>query len=485
MNSKRKKIVLRVIAGLAVVFLLWTGFVFYSSRTEGGPGPKYKDTALKYVLAGDHIGLRSEDSTMERSVIFYNKATDETILTFKIFHYRYKACEERRIGSDGSDYQEYVISDMSTIREFAHRIFSTCTTDSEKVRQAVNFTRYIGSTSRKFEIGTDIPKYVLQTIYDGEGTSADKSVMLATILKLLGYKAVLLYDADNSVMYTGIALAEEAECSYISYENERYGVIDVCDHISEIGYASIDPAGLQVVTGISDVNSSLRYYDERVKENPYGRDENNVRTVDYSMKKLFLHPFADLSLDINTDDYEYYSSLPREKDLYVKYFSGEKNQEAVRSLVNKLLDKYTDSGSSEWYRLSVIVNFVHNIPYIYDTDSQNIEDYAQYPIETLYRNSGDCEDHAILMAAALRELGYDCRLVYYYPEAGENKEPEGHVTVAVKDKGGLFSGAYYDINGEKYYALETTQPWNIGSLGEEYINACAVFELRGSPNGAK
>ena len=90
----------------------------------------------------------------------------------------------------------------------------------------------------------------------------------------------------------------------------------------------------------------------------------------------------------------------------------------------------------------------------------------------------------------LRELGYKCALVYYtiptkeaeklyrLNDTDRQRKLIRHVLVAVKDKYGIFSGDYFEIDGEKYYLFETVSPHSKpGFVKGTYRNVQAEIEI--------
>ena len=80
--------------------------------------------------------------------------------------------------------------------------------------------------------------------------------------------------------------------------------------------------------------------------------------------------------------------------------------------------------------VELAVLFVQIIPYSYDIDSMG-QDYPRYPIETLIDGTGDCEDHAILLAQLLSSMNYDAILLKY----------PTHVALGVADTGNMYGTA--------------------------------------------
>ena len=102
--------------------------------------------------------------------------------------------------------------------------------------------------------------------------------------------------------------------------------------------------------------------------------------------------------------------------------------------------------------------FVQQLEYKSDGDWE----YPKYPIETLYDKGGDCEDTSLLLCGIIRSMGYGSVLVLL----------DGHCAVGVQ--GGNLNGRYYELDGKKYFYVETTaKGWRIGEMPAQYINSSA------------
>lgn len=112
------------------------------------------------------------------------------------------------------------------------------------------------------------------------------------------------------------------------------------------------------------------------------------------------------------------------------------------------------------------VRFVQEvIEYEYDEDTTYMDEYPRYPVETLYERVGDCEDTSILMAALLKELGFEVGLLSL----------PGHVAVALKTVDDYNDGPYYTFNGKRYLYIESTGIRDIGEIPERYLDETATF----------
>ena len=100
-----------------------------------------------------------------------------------------------------------------------------------------------------------------------------------------------------------------------------------------------------------------------------------------------------------------------------------------------------------------VLAFAQRFRYVLDEVDKGQSEYPKFPLETLVDDRGDCEDHAILAAACLINLGYDARLV----AVGYGSGP-GHMALAVAAAEDL-PGAFFlsDANsGQRFYYCEAT-----------------------------
>lgn len=169
-----------------------------------------------------------------------------------------------------------------------------------------------------------------------------------------------------------------------------------------------------------------------------------------------------LSLDVfPVGVYEYYKSLPRygitEWD---KILNDPVNAEICKAFAESI----GGSASSPFEAAANAVSFVQSLEYIPDGDTE----YPKFPIETIYDSGGDCEDTAILLCGFLKSMGYGSALIRF----------DDHCAVGVL--GDNLDGTYFEVNGKRYYYVETTSyGWRIGQIPDEYAQKSAqVIEIR-------
>ncbi len=110
----------------------------------------------------------------------------------------------------------------------------------------------------------------------------------------------------------------------------------------------------------------------------------------------------------------------------------------------------------------LLTRLVQSLPYTPDAYA-GADEYPQYPLETLARGAGDCEDTAILLGRLLTLLGRNASLI---------RLPE-HMAIAIPCPPSVTPS--YEWQGEAYCYVETTDPWPIGRIPAAYQQEQAEF----------
>ncbi len=136
--------------------------------------------------------------------------------------------------------------------------------------------------------------------------------------------------------------------------------------------------------------------------------------------------------------------------------------------IQRVTEHFRDASAAD--RLSSIdevmnvVGFARGIEYRTDEETRDTGDYANFPIETLYDQAGDCEDHAILAATVLHNLGHDVGL--FHLDLGAS----GHLALGYRPAGTtmLPPGPFCERadDGREYYYVETVPTAAASGLGE-------------------
>lgn len=120
-----------------------------------------------------------------------------------------------------------------------------------------------------------------------------------------------------------------------------------------------------------------------------------------------------------------------------------------------------------------VVGMVRSIAYERDEKTHEVEDYADFPVELLVEERGDCEDHAILAACILWILGHDVALIHM-----EGSEM-GHLALGYHKQG--LAGAFsIQQGGKQYYYLETvpcSTDDGVGDVAEKFVSSMPKHEV--------
>jgi hypothetical protein len=178
-----------------------------------------------------------------------------------------------------------------------------------------------------------------------------------------------------------------------------------------------------------------------------------------------------LSLSVPDSLYQYYGAKERiETEDYSVYVTHPDDDDYLGTIVREFNRIALEERYTEEEKVSLVITFVQSLPYTSDSVTTTFDEYPRYPIETLVEYGGDCEDTSILTAAFLDALNYDVVLI----------SPPEHMAVGI----GIDAyGTYWELDGDKYFYLETTgEGWEIGEIPPEYVGETAfIFEMEPTP----
>ena len=164
------------------------------------------------------------------------------------------------------------------------------------------------------------------------------------------------------------------------------------------------------------------------------------------------------SLNLNVTAKDYYSYQNNGVDRSPQLVSGMRpfvtsSDPVVVDLAQKLKGIATGSGFDQEQTENLALAFCQGIRYSYDNISEGADEYFRYSVETLYDETGDCEDKTILFASVTEAMGYDSVLLLM----------PGHMAGGIALTGG--SGTYVEDGGVNYFYCETTgEGWLVGEL---------------------
>jgi predicted transglutaminase-like cysteine proteinase len=161
-----------------------------------------------------------------------------------------------------------------------------------------------------------------------------------------------------------------------------------------------------------------------------------------------------LELSISAVEYETVKakdhSKPEQISGYMR-FVDEGTTGTITGIAARLREMSEEKGYSSLQELQNTVSLVRSIRYEDDLKTHGVDDYANYPLETLYEadKGGDCEDHAILAATLLRVLGHKVGLFHL------KLDECGHLALAVGRDEQLPGYMQRSESGDAYYYVET------------------------------
>ena len=213
----------------------------------------------------------------------------------------------------------------------------------------------------------------------------------------------------------------------------------------------------------------LIYSDTRVSHYSAAKPQWETLRFEWECQDGISSAWLDLTLD--AEMYRYYRDLERYygvENLYL-YVNDENNKVVIQNIVKGLRGVASDLHYDDAAVAREMAKFVQDcIEYEYDSDTTGQDEYPRYPIETIYERQGDCEDTSILMAALLKEWGYEVGFLHL----------PGHIAVALRTADDYDDGSYYEINGHRYLFIESTgSGWNIGDIPDDLMGVSAEFYL--------
>ncbi|HEY3418935.1 MAG TPA: hypothetical protein VGK23_00090 [Methanomassiliicoccales archaeon] len=164
------------------------------------------------------------------------------------------------------------------------------------------------------------------------------------------------------------------------------------------------------------------------------------------------------ALDLNVTAKDYYSYRNNGADRSPQYESQmsafvTSDDPVVVDLAQKLKAIAAGKGFDQRQTEDLVLSFCQGIQYSYDNISEGPDEYWRYSVETLYDETGDCEDKSILFASVTEAMGFDSVLLLM----------TGHMAGGIALPGG--DGTYVQSGGISYFYCETTgEGWAVGEL---------------------
>jgi len=189
------------------------------------------------------------------------------------------------------------------------------------------------------------------------------------------------------------------------------------------------------------------------------------------------------SLLVPNDEYEEFRERERHErrplSNYALYVSRGLSP-SIRRLARRLRRYTQENGLDALGEACCAVRLTREIPYESDTVTREVDDWADYPVELLFDERGDCEDHAILAAAILHYLGH--RVALYWVDL----EDSGHIALAYSHES-LGDGHHLPSpEGDLFFYIETvptTSGHGFGQLPPSFLAQLKASALITIPVG--
>ncbi|MFH1015714.1 MAG: hypothetical protein V1771_01780 [Chloroflexota bacterium] len=172
------------------------------------------------------------------------------------------------------------------------------------------------------------------------------------------------------------------------------------------------------------------------------------------------------TLELPMSRYIYYRDKLRPQVFfdYVKMATDPQDDDIIDAIIRNIRDTAAAKGLDRKDQLSLVLSFVQSMTYSDDIVSTYRNEYARYPVETLFEKVSDCEDTSILAAAILTKMGFDVALILF--------EQFDHMGVGV-DYYELEYGNSWIYEGRRYWYFETTGGRSLGWAPTEYAKTAA------------
>ena len=244
----------------------------------------------------------------------------------------------------------------------------------------------------------------------------------------------------TATLLLGARLAEPW-CVWFLVGAVALALLDFEDEPLKLEWADGLPPPRVDFSAIPDPGVGPEYKEVMIKWRPLGSGAENVDTRETE----FLVSEGEYATVRNR---ERYPTSPVEE--YARYVAEGCNAGSILRVARFVREQMSVPGKLD--RLGEIftaVAITRGIPYAYDEETRGVSEWADFPVELLYDQAGDCEDHGIFAAAVLHVLGHDVGLFYLRLEGC------GHIALACQTNEAAGPFVKTDTLGRPYFYIET------------------------------
>jgi hypothetical protein len=176
------------------------------------------------------------------------------------------------------------------------------------------------------------------------------------------------------------------------------------------------------------------------------------------------------TLPIPLRAYFHYAEQPRATNpaQYKDMVTDNYSEDVLQMLVDQVKDSVAAYNLRSTDQINMIGAFVQSLPESNNDVKTPFDETPLYPVETLFKQGGDCLDNSMLAAAVLERLDFHVALLVF--------EKEKHVAVGIDAP--ALNGRGYELQAVRYYYLETTgSRSSVGESPEVYLSTPLIIPI--------
>ena len=250
----------------------------------------------------------------------------------------------------------------------------------------------------------------------------------------------------------------EPWCVWFLVAAVALALLDFDDEPLQLEWADGLPTPCVSFDAIPEADAGSEYKEVIIEWRPLGSGAENVDTRETKFL-VSEHEYA----AVRTLDR--YPTSPVEE--YARYVAEGCHANSILRVARFVREQMSVPGKMDRLgEIFTVVAITRGIPYAYDEETRNVSEWADFPVELLYDQAGDCEDHGIFAAAVLHVLGHDVGLFYL------RLEDCGHLALACQTNEANGPFVKVDALGRPYFYIETvsTNPGHLlGDMPPSFV----------------
>lgn len=232
-------------------------------------------------------------------------------------------------------------------------------------------------------------------------------------------------------------------------------------------------------TPMYNKNSVEKNLDILLSPNNYRKYSRNIKNGYYDIQYKDILEDESFKIPIST---QYFTMNKR----LIQYGNAQtyiKNNKFLESIGKKILSQVNTKNKADEF--NILRRFVQEMNWIRDIESKNKLEYIRDPRRTIVNYHGDCKDTTILMNGLLENVLNIETVMLFAPTHVYSGVKKKDLSKTVLDKSIVDNPISYELNGDEYYTLESTDRHKIGLEPVEsdmymyYNNSYNLFNVKG------